>query len=148
MLIWAERVVQVAFKAGRFDIWNWLHYDEPGDIAFCHVCVKAEEEGKLKATPKTWLSYNEGFPTGKTTERFRCHEQSKCHQDAVLVMVILPRSCADIGEPLSTAHTKQKAESRRVFLKILHNEKFLARQGIALCGHNDAESNFMHLFKL
>ena len=65
MLIWAERVVQVAFKAGRFDLWNWLRYDEPGDIAFCHVCVKAEEEGKLKATPKTWLSYNEGFPIGK-----------------------------------------------------------------------------------
>ena len=46
------------------------------------------------------------------------------------------------------AHTKQKAESRRVFLKILQNVKFLARQGIALCAHYDAESNFMQLFKL
>ena len=44
--------VQVAFKAGWFDQWNWLHYDKPGDVAFCHVCAKAEEEGKLKPNTK------------------------------------------------------------------------------------------------
>ena len=33
-------------------------------------------------------------------------------------------------------------------MKILQNVKFLARQGIALHGHNDAGSNFMQLFKL
>ena len=63
-------------------------------------------------------------------------------------MVVLPKSCADIGESLSTAHMKQKADSRRVFPKIVQNIKFLGRQGIVLCGHVEAESNFMQLFKL
>jgi len=33
------RVVQVAFKPTWFDGWNWLHYDESSDAAFCHVCA-------------------------------------------------------------------------------------------------------------
>ena len=75
-----KRVVQVAFKAGWFDQWNWLHYDEPGDIAFCHVCAKAEEEGKLKANTKDLAFIQRGFSNWKdATERFRRHEQSKCH---------------------------------------------------------------------
>ena len=43
---------------------------------------------------------------------------------------------------------KGKAENQRVLLKILQNVKFLGRQGIAFRGHDDAESNFMQLFKL
>ena len=87
--------------------------------------AKAEEEGKLKANTKDLAFIQRGFSNWKdATERFRRHEQSKCHQDAVQVVVILPKSCADIGKSLSMAHTKQKAESRRIFLKILQNVKF------------------------
>ena len=74
------------------------------------------------------------------------HEQSKCHQDAVQVVVILPKSCADIGKSLSTL--VQHTQNRKLNESILQNVKFLARQGIALRGHNDAESNLMQLFKL
>ena len=63
-------------------------------------------------------------------------------------MVVLPKSCADTCESLSTAYMKQRANNRRVFLKIVQNIKFLGRQSIALCGHVEAESNFKQLFKL
>ena len=49
---------------------------------------------------------------------------------------------------LSSAHDHGKSTNRKVFLKILQNIQFLARQGIALRGHDDKESNFLQLFKL
>ena len=82
------------------------------------------------------------------TEGFRRHEQSKCHGDAVQVMLILLETVRDIGESLSSAHAQNKAENHEVLLKILQNMKFLGCQGLALCGHDDIESNFMQLFKL
>ena len=82
------------------------------------------------------------------TEGFRRHELSKCHQVAIQVMIILPRTVYDVGESQSSAHAQNKAENRRVLLKILQNVKFLGRQGIAFRGHDDAESNFMQLFNL
>ena len=57
-------------------------------------------------------------------------------------MVKLPNSVHDIGEVLCTAHAHGKSTNRKIFLKILQNVQFLARQGIALRGHDDKESNF------
>ena len=45
-------------------------------------------------------------------------------------------------------HAQNKAENRKVLMKILQNVKFLGRQGIAFCGHEDVESNFIQLIKL
>ena len=66
----------------------------------------------------------------------------------VQVMVVLPKSVRDIGEALSEAHSQSKSENRKVLLKILQNIRFLSRQGIALRGHDDSESNFIQRFKL
>lgn len=74
--------------------------------------------------------------------------QSKCHEDAVQVMVVLPNSVHDIGQTLSIAHTQNKAENRKMLLKILQNVKFLFCQGIALWGNDDSESNFFQLLML
>ena len=41
-----------------------------------------------------------------------------------------------------------KSTNRKVLLKILQKVQFLARQGIALRGHDDKESKFLQLFKL
>lgn len=143
------RVVQVAFKATWFDKWTWIHYDESTDNAFCHICTKAEEEGKLKAKSKDLAFLQRGFSNWKdATDSFRRHEQSKCHKDAVQVMLTLPSTTRDIGESLSSAHSKNKAEARKVLLKILQNIRFLGRQGLPFRGHEDAESNFIQLVKL
>ena len=63
-------------------------------------------------------------------------------------MVVLPKSCQDVGEALSSAHAREKAENRRVLLKIFQSVKFLGCQGLSLRGHNDTESNFMQLLEL
>ena len=79
---------------------------------------------------------------------FRWHGQSKCHSDAVQVMVVLPKSVRDVGKTITTAYAQNKAENRKVLMKILQNIKFLGHQGIALWGHDDSESNFIQLLKL
>ena len=63
-------------------------------------------------------------------------------------MIVLPATTRDIGESCSTAHAHQKIENRLIFLKILQNICFLGRQGLALRGHDDSESNFVQLLKL
>ena len=143
-----KQVVQRSFKPTWFDKWNRIHYNEALDATFCHVYAGAEEEGKLKANSKDLSFIQKGFTNWKdATEGFRRHEQSKCHQDAVQVMTVLPRTVRDIGELLSSARARGKVENRRVLLKIPQKVKFLGRQGIAFRGHDDAESNFMQLFK-
>ena len=90
------------------------------DAAFCHICAKAEEEGKLKANSKNSAFLRRGFSNWKdVTEGFHHYEQSKCHQDAVQVMIVLRKSTHDVGELLSSTHLQNKVESQRVLLKIL-----------------------------
>ena len=73
-----------------FDIWSWIHYDESSDSAFCHICAKAEGEGKLKTSSKDLLFIQKGFTKWKdATEGFCQHEQipdhsSKCTYTAAV----------------------------------------------------------------
>ena len=55
----------------------------------------------------------------------------------------------DIGETLSSAHSDEKALSRKCLLKILSNVRLLARQALPLRGSKDGEqSNFQLLYYL
>ena len=88
-----KQVEQRAFQPIWFAKWSWIHYDESSDSAFCHICVKAEGEGKLKASSKDITFIQKGFTNWKDAmEGFPQHEQSKGHQDAVQVMIVLPRT--------------------------------------------------------
>ena len=60
----------------------------------------------------------------------------------------MPRKCADIGEKLYAYHSEEKSKNRPIFLAILRNIRFLAQQGLALCGSIEEESNFIQLLKL
>ena len=124
--------VQVAFKPTWYSCWTWLHYDESSDTIFCLVSMKAEE-GKLKVNLKDAAFIHRGFCNWKdVTEGFRHHEASKCHQDAVQVMIVLPKTTHDIGESLSSTHMRKKEESRKVLLKIIQNKvSFEARYCLA-----------------
>ena len=144
-----KQTVNRAFQRSWFKTWSWLHYDEATDASFCYYCGKADQEGKLRATNKDLAFITKGFTNWKdATDCFRRHEKSKCHLESLELMVELPSSVQDIGEVLSTAHAHGKSTNRKVLLKILQNVQFLARQGIALRGHDDKESNFLQLFKL
>ena len=141
--------VKRVFRSDWYKKWRWLHYDEASDSALCFYCSKAEQEGKLRSTAKDLSFISKGFTNWKdATEAFKKHEKCKCDQDANQVMIVLPATKRDIGEACSATHAHQKTENRTMLLKILQNIRFLGRQGLALRGHDDTESNFVQLLKL
>lgn len=55
----------------------------------------------------------------------------------------------DIGKMLSTAHSMEKVLNREMLRHIMQNIRFLARQGLAVCGSSKGEdSNFTELLRL
>ena len=81
--------------------------------------------------------------------KFNNHQSSSCHMEAVLNIVALPATIADIGENLSAQHQQEKIERRQCFKKILSNVKCLARQGLPLRRHgSEYDSNFIQQLKL
>lgn len=101
-------------------------------------------------------SYPVGFATGRMQASgekgaFNSHEHSKCHKklSAVELVITLPRTATDVGEMLSSAHSKQKKANREYLLKVIQSVRFLARQGLPLRGDGKEEdSNFIQLLYL
>ena len=126
--------------------------DIDSDSAFCHLCMTAAYEGKLLASTRRDQAFlSKGFTYWKeATTAFKKHQASQCHKEANEAINLLPQQVHDIGELLSQKHSDQKVQNRGVFIRILQNLRFLARQGLALRGSHgeEAQSNFMQLFHL
>ena len=111
--------------------------------------MNATNKQKLRVSTKRDDAFIErGYKNWKRgTTGFKTHEASECHREATEV-IELPRKFADIGEKLSAYHSEEKFKNRQIFLTILRNIRFLVRQGLALCGSIEEESNFIQLLKL
>ena len=46
------KIVERSFQPSWFVKWPFLHYDEAADRVFCHTCMKAFKEKKMKSTKK------------------------------------------------------------------------------------------------
>lgn len=138
------------FQAAWFKQWKWLHYCEENDVAFCFLCVKAYKEGKLSGKSSDAAFVSTGFTNWKDAcVKFRTHDSSNSHKEAVEKMVTLPSTTRDIGESLSAAHKMEKSQNRQMLMKILSNVQFLARQSLPFRGDGDeSESNFIQLLLL
>ena len=53
-----------------------------------------------------------------------------------------------IDELMSDETKQQKVMNRKIFIKILENTRYLARQGLPFRGHDDSNGNFIQLMKL
>ena len=76
---------------------------------------------------------------------FNTHQKSATHKRAVEVMFTLPATTGNVGEMLSRAHAQERLANRDYLLKLFQNIQFLSRQGIALRGHDEQNSNFIQL---
>ena len=113
--------------------------------------MRATQEGKLNWSSNLDTAFiSRGFSNWKNASvKFANHEKNNCHQEAVLKMVIIPATTSSVAEIISTQHKKISLIDVSVFLKILSNVRFLARQGLALRGSGDeCDSNFTQLLKL
>ena len=79
---------------------------------------------------------------------FKKHKESKTHCEAVEAVVTSPSITKDVGVLLSTAHKHEKQVARDKLKILISSVQYLARQGYALRGHNDSESNLIQLLNL
>ena len=145
-----KTIVKRAFQSMWFKRWNWLHYDESQDVAFCFPCLKAFKEKKLTGANPDKAFISNGFANWKDAcVKFNIHEQSSCHKESIEKIVTLPSTVRDVGEMLSSEHKQEKLKRQQMLLKIISNIRFLARQALPLRGDgNECDSNFMQLLLL
>ena len=85
----------------------------------------------------------------KDRERFRDHESSSMHAEAVLKLVTAKSASSGVGALLSTQLQNQQKDHRMMLMKLLCTLRYLTRQGLPLRGHHeDNESSEGYLYQL
>ena len=117
---------------------------------FCYICIQAYNEKNISSSSYINQRFiSRGFCNWKdATIVFKKHDHSKCHREALVRTLTLPKSTKDIGETPSERYSNEKSENRRCLLKSTSNIRFLAHQGLPLRGDGDEDdSNFVQLMK-
>ena len=122
-------------------------------VKMLHFVTCAEHEKKFLASKKCEVAFiSTGFTYWKeATTVFERYQASATHREVVELLVLLPSQFkGDIGEMCNHNHKEEKKTNRKMFMIILKNIRFLARQGLPLRGHssNDSESNFFQMLHL
>ena len=79
---------------------------------------------------------------------FTQHESSKTHGDAVSRFLKIPSETNDLIQTIRSTLKLQQDQNRKTLIKIMSSIRYLARQGIALRGHNEENPNFIQLLYL
>ena len=117
---------------------------------FCHVCRQAKAQKLITFSKQCNSAFvEEGFTNWKKAlQRFKEHEKSVMHQEAVMKLTA-KSSSVDVGVQLSTQHGAEMRNRRAMFLKVLECVRYLARQGLPLRGHRKDDSSFQgNLYQL
>ena len=80
----------------------------------------------------------------KALARLKEHQVSECHKIAIDYETNLSRTCGNAWEMSSDAAKKTMESNRICFIKVIECLQYLARQGQAMQGDTDDESNFIH----
>ena len=104
----------------------------------------------MKYAPKIDRAFiSKGFSNWKKALlRFQEHQTSECQEVAVEYEMVIPRTHGNIVDMTRGTARKTREENRLCFDKIIESLQYLARQGIAIRGNDDEESNFIQLLKL
>ena len=86
-----NRVTKHLFRMSWFQKWKWLRYDESNDLAFCHTCMTANSEAKLRCQSLEPAFITRGCNNWKNATMLFCkHEECGCHEDATQVVITCP----------------------------------------------------------
>ena len=137
------------FQRRWFSDHKWLSYCLTHNAVFCFYCRKVTSQGGItfsKRGDSTFITT--GFSNWKKgKEKFRDHELSQVHNEAVLKHESSTRP--GVLEIANNALKKDQKERREKLMKQLQSLRFLLRQGLAVRGHSDTdEGNLYQLMKL
>lgn len=136
------------FQTSWMEKYLWLDYDSEKDCVFCRSCKSADTNDLLKSHMRkdpTFIS--DGFINWKKAlEKFRDHESSKCHKEAVTMLNGLQQT--SVACQLSSQHKNDMIKARSALSTIFTSLRYLCRQGLPIRGHSDFDSNYIQLLHL
>ena len=132
------------FQKKWFSDHKWLSYCLTRNAVFCFYCRKATLQGGLTFSTRGDSSFiTNGFRNWKKgKEKFRNHEMSQTHNEAVL-------KCESLSRPsiltlANSALKKDQEERREMLMKQLRSLRFLLPQGLAVRGHSDTDEGNLY----
>lgn len=136
----------LSFQERWYKDFPWLHYDTVQKGVLCFYCKKIYQDKLTPFAVKSEPAFiTSGFKNWKRAiEKFKAHENSHTHRHAVSVTA---QESHPVNAQLSSALANQQADNRHCLVKIVGSIKYLARQGQALRGHEDENSNLYQLLK-
>lgn len=135
------------FQSSWYTAFPWIHSEVGIDGILCFYCMKSQIEHRTHAVAKNaeMTFVQSGFRNWKKApERLKMHQSSHAH--AVAVMHLTTRTT--ITAQLSLQLQQQKEKARDNLLSIFQCVRYLARQGLALRGHEQGDGNLDQLLKL
>ena len=134
-------------------VFPWIIYDSSKDKVFCDICTTASKSRVVQLTSTydhlTHASFVcDGFSQWtKGRERLATHERSNYHHAAVQGLAATKKG-VNVAASCSLGKTKQMTEARSALIKLFSSLQYLCKQGLAIRGHVDEDSNFTQLLML
>ena len=135
-------------SASWFDRYAWLTLCETRNALLCHYCVKAHRQRLLNFSTKGDDAFvRSGFSRWKNAlECFAKHEASSTHREAMMKLQNV--ASVNIGAILDSKRKEQQLRRQEMLQKHLSSVRYLARQGLALRGHEESEGNMLQLLQM
>lgn len=127
--------------------YTWLEYNSESDKALCSICKQAYSQNMLLFSTKKDSFLIKGFSNWKKgVEKFLAHEKSQCHKEAVMKTVSATN--VNVLSQLQNKCQMEMIEAREALMVVFSTIKFLTRQGLAIRGKNDNDSNFKQCLEM
>ena len=132
------------FLPSWYKSFNWVHFCTKSLKVYCFYCMKAYKSGVIHLSAKAEPTFTlTGFSNWKkATTRFKEHECSQAHRNAVAAHISSSRS-TPVNEMLIRQIEDAKASRRKSLIKQLSALRFLLRQGIAIRNDHTGGSNII-----
>ena len=135
-----------------FQKYPWLSVCSSHVKLYCCTCRTAKSRGLLTFSKHYSPAFvDDGFKNlKKALQKFRDHECSIMHQEAVMKVAATSDTVAGIDVQLCTQLESDQQYHRRMLMKLLRSIRLLARQGLPFRGHREdiettANGNFLQL---
>jgi len=135
-------------QADWFKEHDWMQYHREKCAVFCSVCTQHQQQYQHDSPfvfPQSDSPNATGFRNWKKgKERLSEHERSDDHRNALIKARKLQRN---IASDLDKQVADLQSQRRHGLVSHLNTLKTLLRQGIAVRGHTDEESNIVQFSK-
>ena len=135
------------FLPSWYEKWSWLHYDKAEDSVYCILCTNGHHHDMINDIKVEDSFVKRGYSNWKNARSndkgFHQHETSKCCQQAIKILIEIPKFTIDVATIFKINMTEMRRENKISLLKMISCLRYLARQEQPFRGHGDEKyANF------